>query len=268
MWEPLNKDLEAILEGSFDLDFSISQKKNSKKKSKNSFMSLKEETPSGVAILSSVLYTSLIESLLKALRFGIDYNTSTIEKLMPVVESLVNKVGPLFTSLAEQYIDYAFLSNPSSSTKNLSLDIKTAIEASFFGCINNHVLPSVRCLADAIPPGEERIRKFLNHQLLLQTKGGVDIFSSAFDVRSGNSVQNFQRARRELKINIVQLAAISGLKELVHAYGEEYIVFLPESLSYLSELLESGEEKVENATKDLIVLLETISGEDIENYLV
>ena len=215
-----------------------------------------------------MLYTSLVQSLLKTLRFGIDYNTTNTERFMPVVESLINKIGPVFTSLAEQFIDFALSSGPSSSNKSLSSDVKATIEESFFGCVNNYVLPAVRCIADSVPPGEERIRKFLNHQLLLQTKGGIDIFSSVSDVPSGNNTQKFQRACRDLKINMVQLAAVAGLKELVHAYGDEYIVFLPESLSYLSELLEAGEERVESETKDLIVMLEAISGEDIESYLV
>merc|ERR1712146_353444 len=68
----------------------------------------------------------------------------------------------LFASLAEQYIDFAL----ASYSKVLSSDTKTAIETTFFDCIKNHLLPSVRCLAEAVPPGEERIRKFLNHQLL------------------------------------------------------------------------------------------------------
>ena len=183
---------------------------------------------------------------------------------MPVVEALINKIGPLFASLAEQYIDFAL----ASYSKVLSSDTKTAIETTFFDCINNHLLPSVRCLAEAVPPGEERIRKFLNHQLLLQTKGGIDLFSSFSSTPSGNSNQKLLKARGDFKVSMVQLAAVAGLKEMVHAYGEEYIVFLPESLSYLSELLEAGDEKVERATKDLIVILETISGEDIESYLV
>ena len=49
--------------------------------------------------------------------------------------------------------------------------------------------------------------------------------------------------------------------------GEEYLVMLPESLSFLSELLEDRDPAVEGETRSILKFVEDLSGEELELYL-
>ena len=51
------------------------------------------------------------------------------------------------------------------------------------------------------------------------------------------------------------------------AVGDELIVHLPETVPYLSELLEDDREQVEMSARRLIKLIEEYLGESLEDHL-
>ena len=65
----------------------------------------------------------------------------------------------------------------------------------------------------------------------------------------------------------VRLAATEVVYNLVAALKEEFLQLLPETLPFLSELLEDSDGAVEARTRDIIKLLETLSEEDLSEYL-
>ena len=65
----------------------------------------------------------------------------------------------------------------------------------------------------------------------------------------------------------VRFAALKALRECFVMVGEEYLVMLPESLSFLSELLEDSDAVVEAETRSILKFAEEISGEELETYL-
>lgn len=48
---------------------------------------------------------------------------------------------------------------------------------------------------------------------------------------------------------------------------EEYLPFVPESIPFLSELLEDPEQEVEKRAQELVKELESLTGESLEPYL-
>jgi len=57
------------------------------------------------------------------------------------------------------------------------------------------------------------------------------------------------------------------LLQLAGQLSEEYLALLPETLPFLSELLEDAELAVEARTQRLVRHLETLSGESLAQYL-
>jgi len=49
--------------------------------------------------------------------------------------------------------------------------------------------------------------------------------------------------------------------------GEEYLILLPECLSYLSELLEDDDDTVSGLAGETIRYIESISGETLADYM-
>ena len=60
--------------------------------------------------------------------------------------------------------------------------------------------------------------------------------------------------------SVVRLAAVQTLYRLFTDVGEEYLILLPESLPYLSELLEEDAPDILEATVKLIKFIEELSG--------
>jgi len=100
----------------------------------------------------------------------------------------------------------------------------------------------VACLAQmALAPGGSDGRwRPLNHAVLMATRAG------------------------ELR---TRLAALEGVAALANALQEEYLVLLPEALPFLAELLEDGQHEVEARAASTLRALETLSGEDLQEYL-
>lgn len=92
----------------------------------------------------------------------------------------------------------------------------------------------------AVTAGSDALWKPLNHQVLMATRQGI--------------------ARTKL----LALEAVSGMAERLR---EEYLVLLPETLPFLSELLEDPEVAVEMRAQALVAQLEKLSGESLDDYL-
>jgi U3 small nucleolar RNA-associated protein 10 len=65
----------------------------------------------------------------------------------------------------------------------------------------------------------------------------------------------------------VRLAAAEVVYNLVDCLKEEFLPLLPETLPFLSELIEDSDRAVEARAQDIIKLLETLSEEDLSEYL-
>ncbi|CAG9463898.1 unnamed protein product [Pedinophyceae sp. YPF-701] len=63
-----------------------------------------------------------------------------------------------------------------------------------------------------------------------------------------------------------KLLALAALGQLVQRVREEYLVLLPESLPFLSELMEDSDVRVEARAHDLVRELEALAGEDLSQY--
>jgi U3 small nucleolar RNA-associated protein 10 len=64
-----------------------------------------------------------------------------------------------------------------------------------------------------------------------------------------------------------RLAAVEVIHNLVGRLREEYLTLLPESLPFLSELLEDSSPAVLARTQELTKVLEELSEEDLQEYL-
>jgi U3 small nucleolar RNA-associated protein 10 len=99
--------------------------------------------------------------------------------------------------------------------------------------VSRHLVPCVAQLAVAV--NHDSLWKPLNYQVLLKT-------------RSSNPV--------------VRFAALSIVDELYHRLGEEFLVLLPESIQFFSELLEDSSEDVEELMLKFVKRVEDLLGEE------
>ncbi|GIL74166.1 hypothetical protein Vretimale_4805 [Volvox reticuliferus] len=65
----------------------------------------------------------------------------------------------------------------------------------------------------------------------------------------------------------VRALALEAVAQLVDRLREEYLVLLPEALPFLSELLEDTDAAVAARVREVVALLEEISGEKLDEYL-
>ena len=61
--------------------------------------------------------------------------------------------------------------------------------------------------------------------------------------------------------------ALEIVLQLVGRLGEEYVMLLPEAMPFLAELLEDPELHIQNGTRELLLKLERITGENLDEYL-
>lgn len=100
---------------------------------------------------------------------------------------------------------------------------------------------AVACLVQmAITANSDMLWKPLNHRVLMLTRNG--------NVRT-------------------RLLALEVVMSLAQRLREEYLVLLPETLPFLSELLEDLEEAVSMKAQQIVALLEDIGGEKLDSYL-
>lgn len=64
----------------------------------------------------------------------------------------------------------------------------------------------------------------------------------------------------------VQLAAIKVICDIAKRLGDSYLPLLPETIPFLSELLEDEDEAVEKACRAAVQDLESVLGEEITKY--
>jgi U3 small nucleolar RNA-associated protein 10 len=100
------------------------------------------------------------------------------------------------------------------------------------------LVPTIAQMACAA--GKDVLWKPLNHQLLMQTRDGD------WEVR---------------------YVALKALHECFVTVGEEYLSMLPESISFLAELLEDERPEVEALCKTAVQHVEDLSGESLDSYL-
>lgn len=117
-------------------------------------------------------------------------------------------------------------------------------------CLEQHSeIPSINEIDDllvscvgqmAVTAGTDTLWKPLNHEVLMQTRSEK--------VRS-----------RVLGLRIV--------KNFVERLREEFLVLLPETIPFLGELLEDVEQPVKSLAQEILKEMETMSGENLEEYL-
>ena len=126
--------------------------------------------------------------------------------------------------------------------------------------------PLAKCLGSYfIPNYATEYTKFMNNyvvptliQLVVSTSGHDDWwqqFNHEVLVQSRSPVKD------------VKLAAIHVIRECFERMSQEYLPLLPDVIPFLSDLLEDEDAEVEKAAQDLRVQLESISGEELTNYL-
>jgi U3 small nucleolar RNA-associated protein 10 len=64
----------------------------------------------------------------------------------------------------------------------------------------------------------------------------------------------------------IRLVSLQVLKKFYSRVGEEMLVFFPETIPFIAELMEDDEEEVEHACKDLCLEIQNYLGEDIQQY--
>lgn len=99
------------------------------------------------------------------------------------------------------------------------------------------IAPTIAQLAKAIA---EKHWKPLNYQLLLKTR-------------------DEDAAIRRGSIRII--------REMYSRIGEEFLVMLPETITFIHELLEDGEEEVEEEMRTTVKVIEGLLGESLQEYL-
>lgn len=109
--------------------------------------------------------------------------------------------------------------------------------AEYSGLMAEHVIPCVGALATA--QHSDAALKTLNRQVLMKT--------------------------RHLD-NQVRINALLCLSELYSRLGEEMLLYFPETIPFLAELLEDDDEKVVTQCQDLCSQIETYLGEPIQGY--
>ncbi|KAH6815169.1 hypothetical protein C2S51_019989, partial [Perilla frutescens var. frutescens] len=99
----------------------------------------------------------------------------------------------------------------------------------------------VACVGQmAVTAGSDLLWKPLNHEVLMQTRS------------------------EKMRARILGLRII---KYLVENLKEEYMVFLPETIPFLGELLEDVELPVKSLTQEILKEMESMSGESLREYL-
>jgi len=110
--------------------------------------------------------------------------------------------------------------------------------SSYFSVARGKLIP---CLAHmALAVGKDVLWKPYHHQVLMKTRD------------------------KDWEVRFVALQAV---KETFMCVGEEYLAMLPESIAYLSELMEDEREEVVVLCKETIGYIEDLSGESLESYL-
>ena len=61
--------------------------------------------------------------------------------------------------------------------------------------------------------------------------------------------------------------ALEVICQLVERLQEEYVVMLPEAMPFMAELLEDPELAIQNRTRQLLRMLEEMTGESLDEYL-
>lgn len=65
----------------------------------------------------------------------------------------------------------------------------------------------------------------------------------------------------------VRVVAVKTIHRLFAEVGEEYLILLPECMSFFSELMEDDSQEVVDVTIQAMQFIEELSGEKLDTYL-
>ena len=65
----------------------------------------------------------------------------------------------------------------------------------------------------------------------------------------------------------VRVVAVKTIHRLFSEVGEEYLILLPECMSFFSELMEDDSQEVVDVTIQAMQFIEELSGEKLDTYL-
>jgi U3 small nucleolar RNA-associated protein 10 len=111
-------------------------------------------------------------------------------------------------------------------------------EATYLSLADQHLVPCLAHLAAAV--GKDVLWKPFHHAVLMRTRE---------------------------EDAAVRLVALRVMLATFRAVGEEYLAMLPESISYLSELMEDEDGRVVALCGEAVGYIEDLSGESLEGYL-
>ncbi|KAJ2004508.1 snoRNA-binding rRNA-processing protein utp10 [Coemansia thaxteri] len=164
-----------------------------------------------------------------------------------VVESVrLSALHDASASAASVWSDEAFrkvyrpLAYQLANTKPAAADAASSSshDAAYLDRIRRFLAPAASQLAAAV--SNDALWKLLNQEVMLKSRS---------DLPS------------------VRIAALLVLQALYDRLGEEFLILLPESISYLAELLEDDSPHVERATQETVAIIESHLGESLQTYL-
>ncbi len=151
------------------------------------------------------------------------------EGIMPYVAGLIAGLRRLLAADSE---------SESECEPDAEAQAKAEAEAAYLVLAEEKLVPCLSQMAAAV--GKDVLWKPLHHAVLMRTRDGDWA---------------------------VRATALRVLHATFAAVGEEYLAMLPESISYLSELLEDERAEVVALCRKTIAYIEDLSGESLESYL-
>ena len=166
-----------------------------------------------------------------------------MEQLQDTEHRLVSHILDTLT-LCFTYDNQGFVDSSFSSLVAIAEQIDNVALGSerYAKLMKNSLIPCVSQLAASVTKNKQDRWSVLNHQLLVRSR------SDAVEVR---------------------LWTLRCMTQMWHTVGEEFVSVMPETVPYLSELLQDRDPEVEAAANDLAEVMQSYLGEDesLRDYL-
>lgn len=147
--------------------------------------------------------------------------------------SVVSALLKCFMYDADEWLDKDKFNKIMPSLTNQLDTVDVGREGQYHTRIVDYVVPTLAQLAVAV--NHDSLWKPLNYQVLLKTRH---------------------------RDPAVRYSALLVVDELYHRLGEEFLVLLPESIQFFSELMEDGAPEVEQQMLKLVKRIEDLLGEE------
>ncbi|KAH7537802.1 hypothetical protein FEM48_Zijuj03G0131900 [Ziziphus jujuba var. spinosa] len=144
--------------------------------------------------------------------------------------NLTNGVTPNLQILLKPIVSQLVIEPPISVEEHFNIPSVKEVDDLLVVCIGQM----------AVTAGSDLLWKPLNHEVLMQTRS------------------------EKIRARILGLRIV---KYLLEHLREEYLVFLPETIPFLGELLEDAELSVKSLAQEILKEMESISGESLQQYL-